>query len=169
MLQGSAFSHILYCQCDLVSRTVQNPHHLAGPMLRISDSIVIPESEIEINAIRSQGPGGQNVNKVATAIHLRFNIESSAALPNDVKSRLMAIRDHRISSDGIINLKAQRSRSQDKNKMDALNRLCDLIGKALVEPRPRKKTKPSRKAKEKRLADKARRGQLKQSRAKIDE
>lgn len=136
-------------------------------MLRINNNIVIPESEIELNAIRSQGPGGQKVNKVATAIHLRFDIQSSSVLPEDVKTRLMALRDHRISAEGIINIKAQRSRSQDKNRIDALKRLADLIKKALVEQKPRKKTKPSRKAKQKRLDDKARRGQLKQSRGKI--
>ena len=136
-------------------------------MLRINNDIEIPESELELNAIRSSGPGGQNVNKVATAIHLRFDIAASSVLPDDVKSRLLNLRDRRISSDGVVNIKAQRSRSQDKNRIDALKRLADLLRKGLVAPKARKKTKPSRKSKEKRLADKARRSQVKQSRGRV--
>jgi len=138
-------------------------------MLRINDDIEIPEAEVEMNAIRSSGPGGQNVNKVATAIHLRFDIASSVVLPEEVKARLLTLRDRRISADGVINIKAQRSRSQDKNRIDALKRLADLLQKGLVVPKARKKTKPSRRAKEKRLMDKARRGQLKQSRGKVSD
>jgi len=136
-------------------------------MLRINDNILIPESEVELNAIRSQGPGGQNVNKVATAIHLRFDIKASSALPDEIKDRLLALSDRRISAGGVINIKAQRSRSQDKNRIDAMKRFADLVRKGLAVPRTRKKTKPSRKVKERRLADKAHRGQLKQSRGKI--
>ena len=136
-------------------------------MLRINDDIEIPEAELELNAIRSSGPGGQNVNKVATAIHLRFDIGASAVLPENVKMRLLALKDRRISSEGIVNIKAQRSRSQDKNRIDALKRLGDLVQKGLVVPKKRKKTRPSRRAKEKRLADKARRSQVKQSRGRI--
>lgn len=136
-------------------------------MLQINDEISLPESEIRLSAIRARGPGGQNVNKVSSAIQLQFDILSSAALPDDVKSRLLQKRDRRITAAGVVNIRAERSRSRDKNRVDALNRLCILIRSALHEPRPRKKTRPGRKQKEKRLADKAHRARLKQARGKV--
>ncbi len=136
-------------------------------MLKISESISLPESELVITAIRSRGPGGQNVNKVSTAIHLRFDILSSINLPEEVKKRLLELKDSRITTNGIVNIKAQGSRSQDKNKADAIARLLELIEPTLKTPKPRKKTRPNKKSREKRLADKVHRGMVKRSRSKV--
>jgi len=138
-------------------------------MLKINDNVSIPLSEIEISAIRSRGAGGQNVNKVSTAIHIRFDVRASSVLSDNDKARVLRVRGQRISKEGIIVIKSQRFRSQDKNRSDALEKLAEMIRKALVEKKPRKPTKPSTRSREKRLDEKTKRGRLKETRRKIDE
>ena len=136
-------------------------------MLQISNNVSIPDDEIVLSAIRSQGSGGQNVNKVSTAIHLRFDIQASS-LPEFYKHRLLKLRDRRISKDGIIIIKAQRSRSQDKNREDALQRLQQLVRSVSVVHKRRIATKPTRRSQMKRLDDKNKRGKAKALRKTIN-
>jgi ribosome-associated protein len=136
-------------------------------MLKISEQVIIPIGEIDMSAVRSTGAGGQNVNKVSTAIHLRFDIKASS-LPEVYKEKLLKLSDSRISTDGVIVIKAQQFRTQQQNKEDALNRLKDLIKSVSIPPKKRFVTKPNKGAKRKRLDSKVKRGQLKASRKKVD-
>lgn len=137
-------------------------------MLQISQTVIIPAHEIEISAIRSQGAGGQKVNKVATAIHLRFDIRTSL-LPDVYKQRLLQRNDQRITKEGVIVIKAQEYRSQEQNRESALKRLQDLLKSAVVVPKKRKSSIPTRSARRKRLDSKSRRGQVKVMRGKVTE
>ena len=135
-------------------------------MIFISHNVSIPNNEIDMQAMRSQGPGGQNVNKVATAIHLRFDIRASS-LPGFYKQKLLTFNDHRITKDGVIIIKSQEHRSQETNRQIALDKLVALIRKATSVQKSRRPTKPSHAAKQRRMDQKTKRGKTKNLRGKV--
>ena len=138
-------------------------------MIQVNEDIVLDENEIQEEFVRSSGPGGQNVNRVATAVQLRFDIVNSACLPEDVRRRLLRIGGSRVTRDGVLIIDARRFRTQEQNRRDARERLVNLVRKAAVKPKPRRRSKPTAASKRKRIEAKRRRSRIKQQRQPVDQ
>jgi ribosome-associated protein len=136
-------------------------------LIQITKTLFIDDNDIQLDFILSSGPGGQNVNKVCTAVQLRFNVAQSKALSDEMRHRLIKIAGNKMTEDGILVIKARRSRSQDKNRKDAFKRLADLIRRAAVRPKARRRTKPSPAARQRRLTTKKKRGEIKRQRRSV--
>lgn len=133
-------------------------------MLEITPTLQLDERELQFDYLRASGPGGQNVNKVATAVQLRFDVVNSPALASDLKGRLLRLAGKRVNADGVLIIEARRFRTQEANRADALRRFVELLQKAAVPPKPRRKTKPTAVSREKRLMEKKQRGEIKRGR-----
>ena len=133
-------------------------------MIPVTQHISLDENEIHLHFVRSSGPGGQNVNKVAKAVQLRFDVGNSPSLPGDVRTRLIRLAGRRVTQDGILIIEARQFRTQERNREDAIKRLIELVRQATQKPKPRKKTRPSRAAKERRIEGKKQRGNIKKMR-----
>ena len=143
--------------------------HYHCTMIRINHQIAIQEREIELQFIRASGPGGQNVNKVSTAVQLRFDVAHSPSLPEDVRARLMKLAGNRLTNEGELLIEAKRHRTQERNRQDAITRLVELIRHATEKPKPRIATRPTKASKKRRLDAKSRRGETKRGRGSVSE